>query len=67
MWDFLIALDKRLAGLMGFSGERTISAECATAPCGFCRMMRTFWLQHCEQASRAHDESLRKPDYPAQR
>lgn len=55
MWDFLIALDKRLAGLMGFSGERTVSAECAVSTCFFCRAMRRGYRKHCERSKAYYD------------
>lgn len=48
-------LDKLCAGVLGFSGEYTISAECGRAECRFCKVV--CWLLdfiqpgHCKGAA----------------
>lgn len=48
----LIAADRFLAKLFGWSGRYTISAECGASRCWFCKAIRAvLGVRHCIEAA----------------
>lgn len=60
VWKTLKALDKKIAGLIGFSGRRTVSAECNTDSGNFCRFV--CWLTNFFEPNHCGKASEREPD-----
>lgn len=48
----LLAADRWLARLLGWSGKYTVSAECGASRCSFCKFIRgLLGVRHCIEAA----------------
>lgn len=51
--NLLMTFDRLLAAIFGWSGKYTVSTECASSKCKFCKAIR--WLlgeKHCKEAAK---------------